>query len=147
MHRRQAIREAAAAALVGLTANILEEQARRADVSGRPLVIVVARTETGEPEEGIMGDPEDRRALSLEFHVLAEAATGKACVDAVNDLDELIGASLAVANSPGGTLDPLVLDLRWASTTIEVNVDQELYLAYGIITYAATYDVFYGNPT
>ena len=132
---------------MGITADVVEEQAKRADVSGRPLIIVVARTENIEPEEGIMGEPEDRRTLSLEFHVLAEAATGKGCVDQVNDLDASIGTRLSVSNSAGGELDTLVLDLRWASTTIEVNVDQELYLAYGIITYAASYDVFYGNPT
>lgn len=153
MHRRQAIREAAAAALATISADVLEEQAKRVavDAPDQRLVTVMARSEGVEALSGTMGaegeGPEDRRALALWFDVYASAATGKAAVDAINDLEVEIGAALAAANESGGALHALVLDLRWTGTEMETGTEQSRYIAVARIIYTALYDVYYGNPT
>lgn len=153
MHRRQAIRAAAAGAIAGINADVTEEQAKRVaeDAPDAVLVTVIARSDGVEITAGTMAagadGPADRRTLALQFDVYAAGATGLIAVDKVNDIDEEIGIALGAANQPGGTLDPLVNDLRWTATEIEVGKDQARYIALAAIIYTATYDVYYGNPT
>ena len=146
-HKRQTIRALAASAVAGVPATVVEERAARGNEGVRPLVVILARVESIEEDDGTMGRPDDRRALALTFEVSTDGATGRAAVDAVNDLDEAIGVALGVATLPGGILDDKLLDLRWASTDIEVNAEQERYLAAGVIVYAVTYDLYFGDPT
>lgn len=152
MHRRQAIREAAAAALTawpGFAAGVAEEQGKRVAVDAPALVVVNARSEGLAAGDGTMGapGPDDRRALALTFDVYTAGATGQAAVDAVNDLDVAIGAALGAANQPGGTLDPLVVDLRWTAFECEVSSEQSRFLAFAQIVWTALYDVYFGDPT
>jgi len=146
-HKRQTIRELAASAIAGVAATVVEERAARGNEGVRPLVVVTARSESIEPDEGTIGRPDDRRTLALTFEITTDGATGKAAVDGVNDLDEQIGIALGVATSPGGILDDQAFDFRWASTDIETNAEQERYLAAGVIVYAITYDLYFGDPT
>ena len=146
-HKRQTIRQLAASAIAGVAATVVEERAARGNDGVRPLVVVTARTEAIDAGEGTMGSPDDRRTLQLIFDVTTDGATGKAAVDAVNDLDEAIGIALGVATSPGGILDDQSMDFRWAATDIETNAEQERYIADGVIVYAVTYDLYFGDPT
>jgi len=146
VHRRQAIREAAAAAIAAIAATVDQERVARVSAPDRPMVVVRAIDEAAELGDGTMGSPDDARELALTFEVFTDAVTGFAAVDAVNDLDQAIGEALGVATQPGTTLDGLLTDFRWASTITETNAEQERYLAQAIITYTATYHVYFGDP-
>ena len=146
-HKRQTIRELAASAIAGVPATVAQERAARDNEGVRPLVVITAREENIDAGDGTMGRPDDRRTLALTFTVMTDGATGQAAVDAVNDLDEQIGIALGVATSPGGILDADPMDFRWASTEIELNAEQERYLAAAVIVYAVTYDLYFGDPT
>ncbi len=148
MHRRQTIREAAATAIAAIGATVDQERARRANETVLPLVVVRAQSEQLQEADGTMGEPTDRRALSLAFDVYAGGSTGAVAVDKVNDLDEAIGVALGVAMQPAGTLAGIVFDLRWSTTEIEIEAgDQDSFTALASIIYTAQYDVYYGNPT
>jgi len=147
VHRRQAIRETAAGLLAGLSAGVEQERLARVSAADRPLVVVRAIEDNAVLADGTMGDPDDQRELALTFEVYTDGVTGMAAVDAVNDLDAAIGLALGVGFQAGSPLDGLLLDLRWASTLIEMAPEQERYLAQAIIVYTATYQLYFGAPT
>lgn len=145
-HRRQTIRETAAAAIAGIPATVDQERAARANEAARPLVVVRAVTDAMEEGAGIMGDPTDNRTLALAFDLYTDGETGKIAVDGINDLDEAIGVALGVALG-ADAFSNLLLDLRWTSTDIELNADQDRFMAFGTVTYSVTYAVYFGAPT
>lgn len=151
MHRDQAIRDACVAALAGLAADVRAEQATRVARTARPLVVVMARDATIVESDGTMGDhgagPADRRALLVEHDIYTEGKTGLAVVNAIKDLEVAIGAAYAAENVPGGTIDPLVVDLRWWSSAIELASEQEKFIGVATVVYRALFDVYYGDPT
>ena len=93
-----------------------------------------------------MGLPEDERDLTIGIDIYTDGATGKAAVDAINDLEVDIGVRLGAAMMSGFTLNGLVRDMRWSSTEITVEREQERYLALGTVAYTAAYQVWFGNP-
>jgi len=147
VHRRQAIRETAAGLLGGVPASVEQERLARVSAAERPLVVVRAIEDNASFADGTMGDPDDQRELALTFEIYTDGVTGMAAVDAINDLDAAIGAALGAGFQAGSPLDGLLLDLRWASILIEMAPEQERYLAQAVITYAATYQLYFGAPT
>jgi hypothetical protein len=141
------VRELAATAIAGVAATVVEERAARGNENVRPLVVVTARSEAVDTGDGTMGQPVDRRTLQLVFEITTDGATGVEAVDAANALDEAIGVALGVALDDGGILDGELFDLRFAGIEIEVNAEQERYLVAAAITYAAQYDLYFGDPT
>lgn len=150
MHKRQQIREAIASALAGVPAKVVEELAFRPQMGDLPIVSIALGDEAADLGAGTMGEPEAAaRELNVDLHIWTEASTGKAAIDAANDLDETMGVALGVASGPGQLLDSLDLfNFQFSNYSREViTEDQDRFWVRATSTYIAGYQTWFGDPT
>jgi hypothetical protein len=138
MHARQAIREAAAAAVTGLAltgARVFQSRMRAQDEL--PCLLVTTNSEDVSRED--LGDME-QRDIEIEFLGVAKAASN--VDDTLDTIAEQVETALGANNTLGGNVKRMQL------TALRPEFDDELEQPVGLMrmTYRATYYTNAGVP-
>jgi len=149
MHNRQAIRDALAIALAGVSATLYVEPRRRVDVESLPAVMVSLGDDEADEDESAMAAAgstwtvEHRQNVNIEIMGSGVGDTaGRTVADAIDDLEVEIEAAVAADTTLGGICEIIAP----AGSTYETNADGETVIAVRTVAYLAIWRAVFGSP-